>query len=154
MNKELLVNAVNNLDQTKSEQPSSTLSFDKAEQNLISWFFATVRVAWGAAKFNSQFGEGEDVVYAKRYWGKKITKYSRVQLAGMLDAADRQRIAGNQKFLFPDIAQILSLTSTAWESRAHLMVSASPQIEDQGAREKRVEYGKTQCASLLEMLKS
>lgn len=72
----------------------------------------------------------------------------------MLDAADLERIQGNDDFKFPDVALILSLTSTDWERQSHKYIDPSTLIEDTTAKEKRIEVGKSEISKILEMMKS
>ncbi len=152
MNQDLINKAVNNLVQMPSERPPSQRTFSKPEQQLISWLFATMRIAWGTAKFNSQFGEDDDVRYSKRYWGEKIAQYTRLELAAMLDAVDRERIAGNDKFTFPDIPKILSLHTAQWERQCHKPFVAERAIENLTRKEQNKRVGNEQLAKLHEQV--
>lgn len=111
-----------------------------------------MRTQWGAGKYNSQFGEGEDVNFAKRHWAPRIVKHTPEKLADMLRQADNQRISGNDKFAWPDVAAILSLQDRAWESRAsHIDYTGTAQLENLTAKEERISTGKQQLSSLLKM---
>lgn len=136
---------------TLSDQKHSatTGNYDSEQRRLVNWFFASMRTQWGAGKYNSQFGEGEDVNFAKRHWAPRILKHTPEQLADMLQQADTQRINGNEKFTWPDPAMILSLYSNAWERRAHKpYVPPERAIEDISAKERRIEVAQAQLASM------
>ena len=141
---------IDNRDLTISEQQPSQRIFDEAERKLVSWFFAAMRTQWGAGKFNSQFGEGEDVQFAKRHWAPRILKHKPEHLREMLEMADSERINGNEKFMWPDPAMILSLQSNAWERRGHKVFEAPKLLEDKNAKQADLEYRKAQLAKLRE----
>lgn len=101
-----------------------------------------MRTQWGVAKYNSQFGEAQDVDFAKRHWAPRITKFTIEQLRDMLQQADSQRIAGNQALAWPDPAAILSLVSNAWERRAHKEFRPLVALENLTAKEARLEAGR------------
>ena len=148
-----VVERVGNPAQMKSEQQPSTRTFSRDEQNLVGWFFASLRTQWGAAKYNSQFGEGDDVKFAKRHWADRILKYTRVELAEMLQMADAERMNGNTRFDWPDIAAVLSLTSTAWERQAHKEYRPERLLVDQGAKAKAREAGEHFFQEMRELFK-
>ncbi len=133
-----------------SEKPHSetTGDYDEHQRKLINWFFASMRTQWGVAKYNSQFGEGDDVKFAKRHWGPRIIKYTPDQLKDMLIQADNQRIAGNQAYAWPDPAAILSLVDTAWERRAHKVFNPDIAIENLDARADRLAAGREVLTNL------
>ena len=132
----------------QSEPQPLTRTFNREEQGIVSWFFASIRTAWGAAKFNSQFGEDDDVRYAKRYWADHILPYSREQLHGMLRAADRERLNGNDKFQWPDIAAILSLNAGSWERRCHKPFESPVMLEDMTTKAAKLEERKAELAKI------
>lgn len=101
-----------------------------------------MRTQWGVAKYNSQFGEAQDVDFAKRHWAPRIVKFTAEQLKDMLQQADSQRIAGNQALAWPDPAAILSLVSNAWERRAHKEFKPLVALENLTAKEARLEAGR------------
>jgi hypothetical protein len=136
---------------TLSEKPRSETAgdYDDYQRKLINWFFASMRTQWGTGKYNSQFGEGEDVNFAKRHWAPRIIKFKAEQLKSMLEQADNQRIAGNEKFAWPDPAAILSLQSNAWEHAAtRIDYTGTAQLEDLTTKERRREESKISLQQL------
>lgn len=132
---------IDNQNPTLFEKPHSATTGDLTDdqRNLVNWFFASMRTQWGVAKYNSQFGEGNDVMFAKRHWAPRIIKYTPEQLKSMLEQADSQRIAGNEKYAWPDPAMILALGDNAWERRAHKpYVPPSRALGDLTAKEARI----------------
>ena len=137
---------------TLFEKPHSATTGDLTDdqRNLVNWFFASMRTQWGVAKYNSQFGEGNDVMFAKRHWAPRIIKYTPEQLKSMLEQADSQRIAGNEKYAWPDPAMILALEDNAWERRCHKPFEPERAIENMTAKEARIACGR----EILESMKS
>lgn len=137
---------------TLFEKPHSATTGDLTDdqRNLVNWFFASMRTQWGVAKYNSQFGEGNDVMFAKRHWAPRIIKYTPEQLKSMLEQADSQRIAGNEKYAWPDPAMILALEDNSWERRCHKPFEPERAIENLTAKEARIACGR----EILESMKS
>lgn len=127
-------------------------NYTDEQRRLVGWFFASMRTQWGVTKYNSQFGWDEDVAFAKRHWAPRIIKYTPKQLKSMLEQADSHRIAGNEKYAWPDPAMILALGDNAWERRAHKpYVPPARSLEDLTAKEARIATARETIAGLRSM---
>lgn len=103
---------------------------------LVGWFFASMRTAWGNARYNSQFADEDDVKFAMRYWGPRILDFDRVQLARFLELANKEREKGNKEFTFPDIPKILGLAEIDRQHPSHKLYKPETLLEDKGAKER------------------
>ena len=116
-----------------SSGKSSPEVFSPEEFARVNKFFALVRVAWGTAKFNSQFGDAEDVKHTKRFYAKRILQWTEDKLAEAVDTAVERRANGDDEFLFPDVAKILGLIGADWESkRLHRPWNSDEALPDLG----------------------
>ncbi len=100
-----------------SSVKSSQELFDDEQRERVNKFFALIRVGWGAAKFNSQFGDAQDVQHTKRFYARRILQYTPAKLAEAVEMAVDLRAGGDADFLFPDVAKILGLIGKDWESK-------------------------------------
>lgn len=89
--------------------------FDDEQVQRINQFFALIRVGWGVSKFNSQFGDEEDIRHTKRFYAARILQYTPDKLAEAVDMGVALRGQGDEDFLFPDVAKILGLIGSEWE---------------------------------------
>lgn len=93
--------------------------FDDEQRERINKFFALIRVGWGAAKFNSQFADEEDLKHNKRFYAEQILQYTPEKLAEAVQMGVNLRGQGEEDFLFPDVAKILGLIGSDWEHKRY-----------------------------------
>jgi hypothetical protein len=126
----------------QSNVKPSTEIFSDEQRQRINRFFALIRVGWGVAKYNSQFGDDEDVRHQKRFHAQRILQYTDDKLSQAVEMAVSLRGSGDDDFTFPDVAKILGLIGTDWESkRMHRLASevmaepildlSAPRLEDE-----------------------
>lgn len=75
----------------------------------MSWFFASIRALYGAAKFASQWPTEDDERAAKNMWAPSIVKRQRWELENCLHFAKANM--HTKQYRFPDIALILQADS-------------------------------------------
>jgi len=141
---DLIPAAVDRGNLTQSGAQSSTApTFSAEESALIKWFYATVRTAFGVGKFDTQFGNDEDVRYSMRFFGPRIIRHDRVELRQKIDAAV-------SRLSFPNIAEILDVEELQeWETRIHRpFVPAGPLLEDKTTKDRKLEERKAALAKM------
>lgn len=90
--------------------------FGKDEQEHVNAFFASIRVAYGNAKYNAQFADNKDLAVIKRFWAPRVLEHSKADLLKAIQTATARRLRGDARFDWPDIAAILSILTEQPES--------------------------------------
>lgn len=108
-------------------------------QRRIDLFFAKCRIVWGNGAYNHQFGNEQDLAFAKREFGHAILQPTDEQLRLAFDFAHRMIEQGHPDWRYPHPDRILGAArKTHADNSADVtaLLAAPPETDEQRAARK------------------
>jgi len=101
--------------------PSTTSEsrFTEDEMAKATMFFARIQTIYGKGRCKTLFSNAEELRMMRREWAKTLGEFSMEQLEKIMARLKQMLADGDERFRFPDVAQILALANDKKRDPAH-----------------------------------